>query len=606
MSILAHDTYDIIFAGGGAAACVTAGRLAAASPSLRILVLEAGSHTRDVQDHIQPARYFKNLTTAGPAFTYHIGKPSPALLGRAPIIPSGRCVGGGSGVNFTMYTRASASDYDDWENQFANPGWGSKDIIPLLKKAETYQVDPSNPLHGSSGPIKVSLAPDEINVGLQYLEVAAAYDPTRPLTDDVNAFYTCNAYGRWPRYVDAATGRRSDTAHHYIYNQLDHNQNLVVQDRSRVVRVIIQNNIAVGVEYVDDTIGRAKGTPQLKTVYASRLVVVAAGAFGSPAVLERSGIGSKEVLQKNDIEQIVDLPGVGEHYMDHNLMFVPYVANEDADTLDVVFRSPEDELQAYNDLWRTKGQGLLSHSGLDAGIKIRPDEEDLKELGPDFEKRWNEYFASAPDKPIMWIGTLAAYAGVDPAVPRGKYYSMTYYTEYPASTGRVHVSGGLDPYKPLDVEPGFLNEPADLVVLRWAYKKGREFGRRMKSYRGELAISHPLFPEGSEARAQLAVGPVGISAPDIKYSKEDDDAIDEYHRRTVETTWHSIGTCAMKPREVGGVVDSRLNVYGVQRLKVADCSIAPGNVSANTYNTAIAIGEKAAVIIAEELGISNV
>jgi len=105
---------------------------------------------------------------------------------------------------------------------------------------------------------------------------------------------------------------------------------------------------------------------------------------------------------------------------------------------------------------------------------------------------------------------------------------------------------------------------------------------------------------------QPAGAPAEISAPRIVYSKEDDDAIDEFHRRTANSMAHPNGTCSMKPREQGGVVDARLNVYGVQNLKVADCSIGPANVGANTYNNAIAIGEKAAVIIAEDLGIKGV
>ncbi|KAG6881832.1 hypothetical protein C0992_013371, partial [Termitomyces sp. T32_za158] len=177
---------------------------------------------------------------------------------------------------------------------------------------------------------------------------------------------------------------------------------------------------------------------------------------------------------------------------------------------------------------------------------------------------------------------------------------------YPVSRGRVHISAGLNPYGKLDFEPGYLNHPADLGVLRWAYKRGRELARRMNIYCGEFVLGHPNFPKGSQATTHDFSRPVGISAPDISYSAEDDKAIDEYHRNTVETTWHSIGTCAMKPRQKGGVVDPRLNVYGVQNLKVADCSIAPANVGANTYNTALAIGEKAAVIIAEDLGIKGI
>ncbi|KAG6902856.1 hypothetical protein C0995_010741 [Termitomyces sp. Mi166 len=602
------DHFDIIFAGGGAAACVTAGRLAQADPNLKILILEAGPLTKDMPNHVQPARYFQNLANPGETFTLHKGKPSPALAGREVIVPSARCLGGGSSVNFAMYTRAAASDYDDWEKVHQNPGWGSKHLIPLLKKAETYQADGDPETHGKSGPIKVSYASDA-NVASQFLEVAGKYDEGRKLTEDVNGFFTCNAYGRWPRYIDANTGRRSDTPHNYIYKYTDsENTGLTVRERRRVVRIIFENSYAVGVEHVSDNNPRDESTrnPEPSVSYASRLIIVSAGAFGSPAILERSGIGGADVLKRNRIEQIVDLPGVGEHYMDHNLIFSPYFASEDANTLDAVFRGNKAQVESFATRWTQDGQGLMAQNGLDAGIKIRPNMKDLDEIGPEFKAKWTDYFEHALDKPVMWLGTFSAYAGNHPAAPWGKYFSATYYTEYPVSTGRVHISAGLDPHGKLDFEPGYLNHPADLAVLRWAYKRGRELARRMDIYRGEFVLGHPSFPNGSEAATSDFARPVEISAPDVSYSAEDDKAIDEYHRKTVETTWHSIGTCAMKPREKGGVVDPRLNVYGVQNLKVADCSIAPANVGANTYSTALAIGEKAAVIIAEDLGIKGV
>ncbi|KAL0575688.1 hypothetical protein V5O48_006276 [Marasmius crinis-equi] len=127
--------FDIIFAGGGTTACVVAGRLAAADPSLRILILEAGTHVRDNPTHLQPARYHNmNLVAPGETLSFHVGKPSQALNGRSSTVTAGKCVGGGSSVNFVMYTRASSSDYDDWE-KLGNPGWGSKDLIPLANKA---------------------------------------------------------------------------------------------------------------------------------------------------------------------------------------------------------------------------------------------------------------------------------------------------------------------------------------------------------------------------------------------------------------------------------------------------------------------------------------
>lgn len=601
-----HKEYDIIFVGGGTSGCVTAGRLAAADPSLKILILEAGPHVRGLENHIQPARYFNNLVSPDDVFTSHVGNPSKSLAGRSPIVTSAKCMGGGSNVNFVMYTRASASDYDAWEF-LGNPEWGSKDLIPLANKVETYQCG-SDPTHGTNGPIAISVKNVVGNIGEQYLDVAAKYDKDRDFTDDPNNFRSCNQYSPWPKYINPVSGTRSDTAHHFIYNQ-EHNGNLKVLDRQRVIRVIFDDNRAIGVEYTDD-VERATKVPResVHQAFASRLVVLSSGAFGSPAILERSGIGGTDLLQRNGIPQIVDLPGVGENYNDHNLLFIPYHADGASDTLDGIFEGDSATVSLHAEQWRKDGTGLFATNGIDAGIKHRPDEKDLKIIGPTFTERWNSFFSSAPDKPVMWIGPIAGYVGLDPPrQPGRKYFSLLYYTEYPASLGRVHIQGGLNPYAPLDLETGFLDDPADLAVLRWAYKHSREFARRMSAYRGYAAAAHPLFPKGNEAATEFQVqGPVAISAPDINYAEEDDAAIDDYHRLKVATTWHSLGTCAMKPRSRGGVVDSRLNVYGVKNLKVADMSIAPSNVGANTYNSALIIGEKAAIIIAEELGIKGV
>ncbi|KAK7033332.1 GMC-OxRdtase-N domain-containing protein [Favolaschia claudopus] len=597
-----ESTYDIIFAGGGTTACVVAGRLAAADPSLKILIIESGKHTKDVPTHIQPARYLRNLHDAGETFTFHLTKPSKALDGRPCIIPTGKGVGGGSCVNFMMYTRASPSDYDDWEN-LANPGWGAKDLVPLANKAETYE--PAAPNHGTSGPIKVTRTM-QTEIAKHYLAVAAARDKERLSKDDTNDLLaeSVNVYSRCCRYMSIDNGRRSDAAHHYLYNQ-SHNKNLEIIVHSRVKRVIFEGDRAVGVEYISHAPETADKNAVV-TVHASRLVVVCGGAFGSPAILERSGIGASKILKAHDIMQVVDLPGVGENYNDHNLLLLPYHTADAENTMDDIWHGSAETIKTFEERWLsdTKEKGNMAHNGIEAGIKIRPNSTDLEVLGPTFTRRWNDFFANQPDKPVMWIGPISGYTGAN-ALAKGRFYMMTYYTEYPASTGRTHIQS-TDPYAPLDIDPGFLEKEEDLTVLRWAYKWSREMGRRMDSYRGEFALEHPQFDEGSEARCGTAEGPVGIDAPDIAYSKADDDAIDKFHRATVATTWHSLGTCPMKPRDQGGVVDAHLNVYGVKNLKVADLSIAPTNVGSNTYNSALVVGEKAALIIAEELGIKGV
>jgi alcohol oxidase len=128
----------------------------------------------------------------------------------------------------------------------------------------------------------------------------------------------------------------------------------------------------------------------------------------------------------------------------------------------------------------------------------------------------------------------------------------------------------------------------------------------MKTYRGEVGFLHPKFATNSNAApVQVDHEPSG-NITDIEYTAQDDEAIKQWAREQVGTTWHSMGTCRMGAREDGAVVDPNLNVYGVEGLKVADMSIPPLNVAANTMNTAVAIGEKAADILIKELGLIQI
>jgi choline dehydrogenase-like flavoprotein len=187
---------------------------------------------------------------------------------------------------------------------------------------------------------------------------------------------------------------------------------------------------------------------------------------------------------------------------------------------------------------------------------------------------------------------------------REQYLGMSVFTSYPFSRGNVHI-GGKSPSDPVDFDAGFLADVNSIDVKKhiWGYKKQREVMRRMDCYRGEFASWHPPFPATSEAACVEVSKPLGKNIPPIRYTSEDDAIIEQYVREKVGSLWHSMGTCKMAPRSKNGVVDGKLGVYGLKRLKIADMSIAPGNVGANTASTAFAIGEKAADLFIGELGL---
>jgi alcohol oxidase len=245
----------------------------------------------------------------------------------------------------------------------------------------------------------------------------------------------------------------------------------------------------------------------------------------------------------------------------------------------------------------------------DIAAKIRIPDNDIASLGSQYEEEWKRDFAPYPTKPALLCGIINAFLADPSLVTPGQYITFGAYTAYPYSRGSIHITSPTDVLTGYEFDAGFLNHPSDLATQVWAYKMSRRIVRRLPYFQGELELGHPKFPAGSKAGLLDLTTPESPEAhtrinDEIDYTAEDDKAIEDWIRQNVNTTWHSCGTCAMKPLEHGGVVDKDLNVYGTQGLKVADLSIMPQNVGANTNNTALIVGEKTAVIIGSELGIS--
>jgi alcohol oxidase len=178
----------------------------------------------------------------------------------------------------------------------------------------------------------------------------------------------------------------------------------------------------------------------------------------------------------------------------------------------------------------------------------------------------------------MLCGVVNAFLADPSLVEPGQYMTMGAYTAYPYSRGSIHITSKEDCINGYDFDAGFLNHPSDIKKQLWAYKMSREIVRRLPYYKGELSLGHPKFADGSSAQISESAQAVSVDAENIVYCKEDDEAIMDWVRDNLNTTWHSLGTCAMRERERGGVVDGSLNVYGTQGLKVVDLSMVPENV----------------------------
>ncbi|KAH8919511.1 GMC oxidoreductase [Atractiella rhizophila] len=619
---------DVIVAGGGPAGCVVAGRLAKADPNLQVLLVEAGANNQDDPWVYRPAVYVRNMQRNGindKAKFYVDTKASSYLRGRQSIVPCANILGGGSSINFQMYTRASPSDWDDFKTE----GWTAKDLLPLMKRLEKYQKPCVNDTHGYDGPIAISNGGQITALAHDFLRASESIGI--PYTDDLQdqidgISHACEI---WAKYINKYTGRRSDAATAYVHSVRANQQNLHLLCNAKANRVIFEGTRAVGLGWVPSR-NLHGGRVDERIVKARKFVVLSSGTLGSPQILERSGVGDAQLLNKLKIPVVSDLPGVGEQYQDHYTTLSIYRVSEESTTTDDFLRGVGDVREKLFKEWQDRPeQALVSSNAIDAGFKIRPTEEELKEMGPEFNDLWNRYFKDKPDKPVMF-GSIVSGAYADHTLlPPGKYMTMFQYLEYPASRGKIHINSP-NPYDDPFFDSGFMNNKADFAPFRWSYKKTREVARRMAAFRGELTSHHPHFHPASEAacldidiETAKQILPNSFTTgihmgtwhkpgkpydenkvhQNVKYTKEDDDRIDEWISDHVETTWHSLGTAAMKPRKEGGVVDKRLNVFGTEGLKVVDLSICPDNLGTNTYSSALLVGEKGADLLAEDLGI---
>ncbi|RYP08606.1 hypothetical protein DL765_008714 [Monosporascus sp. GIB2] len=565
------EEVDVIIAGGGTAGCILAARLADKDPNLSILVIEGGPNNHDVPTVVVPMFFLTHLMPGNKMTLFYQGKKEKQLADREVIVPSGGVLGGGSSINLMMYARPQRVDFDSWKM----PGWSANDILPFYKKFETYHSPDVGETHGRDGPIQISSGTNRASRSERDF-ISAAGKLGFPEVEDLQNLEGIDAVERALRFVSPDV-------------------------ESQVLRVTFEGKRASGVIYRTNPEFQPEMVGESRSVKARRMVVVSCGAIGSPLLLERSGIGKPEILEAAGIPLVSSVPGVGHEYNDHQLLTYAYKTSLGPDeTLDALVQGRVDpgELMKNNDK-------LLGWNAQDVACKLRPSEAEVASLGPQFQDAWSRDFRDVPTKPLMLMSLLNGFPSDPTAIPPGQYFGVSAFSPYPYSRGHVHITKpDLD--TPINFETGFFSDPHDIDLKKhvWAYKKQREIVRRMEIYRGEVTSSHPPFPAGSDAACTERDGPL-TDVRDIKYTAEDDAILKQWLRKNVGSTWHSLGTCKMAAMNEMGVVDPMLSVYGVEGLKVADMSIVPDNVGANTNSTALAIGEKAADILIGELGLGR-
>ncbi len=527
-------SFDYIIVGAGSAGCVLANRLTG-SGRHRVLLLEAGGNDRNIWIHI-PLGYGKLFTNPEVNWLY-TSEPEPELDNRRIIQPRGKVLGGSSSINGLLYVRGQAEDFDHWR-QLGNVGWSFEDVLPYFRRAEDQERG-EDELHGVGGPLAVSNVSEPHPLCEAFIEAVQQAGFRR--NDDFNG---ASQEGAGYFQLTARNGRRWSTAVGYL-RSVRRRSNLKIVSNALASRILFKGRRAVGVEYrLGDATRRA---------CAEREVILAAGAFNSPQLLQLSGLGPAALLQSYGIDVIADMPGVGADLQDHLQVRMQYRCTEPITMNDVI------------NSWRHR---------IAAGLRYAMFRKGLLTIGAGYVGGFfrTSPAAATPDVQVHFIIFSADKAGERLHPFPGFIASVCQLR--PESRGFVHIKSA-DPRQPPAIQPRYLSSPRDRDVL----VAGMKLLRRIM---GQPAMRRYIAEE-------RAPGPHCTG----------DEELLAFARETATTIFHPTSTCRMG-RDAVAVVDERLRVRGIGHLRVVDGAVMPALVSGNTNAAIVMIAEKAADMILQD------
>ncbi|KAH7370498.1 hypothetical protein BKA65DRAFT_488561 [Rhexocercosporidium sp. MPI-PUGE-AT-0058] len=563
------STYDYIVCGGGTSGSVLAARLAE-DPNTSVLVIEAGQHNSLLENTVMVGGWSQNFDTE--ADWNIVTEPSPGANGRQVKASRGKFLGGSSGVNGTLCIRGTPQDYDDWNM----PGWSGNEVFGYMKKAENFHgknwFKADENAHGHDGPLDIEphdLAP------ISNMILESMQDRGLALQDDM--FTTGDnphGCGHAPRTV--YKGDRTTAANYFVHK----GPNLSIKTNTTVDKVILEGE---GSDLRASAVRIVEKDGSIQEIKAEKEVIISGGAYCSPTVLMRSGIGAKSELAQHKIECKVDLPGVGKNLMDHLIVFIFYSTKQQNITNDYLLYKPDALGKAYRQ-WKEEKRGPLSTFPFGAFGYARLDErlesEPLWQSAP--RKEGRDPMGLTPSQPNIEFFSTECYGGpkqYDQYPDGEKTHAFSLIAELfsPKSRGSVTLKS-TDPMDNPIVDHNYLSEDLDILVLSEACKFANEIVTQGK---GTKAIVDGSWP------ADLT---------HHKHTKREDWV--PYVKDNATTCYHPGGTCKMGTSDDPmAVLDAELRVRGVKGLRVADTSVMPLLNQGHTQMPAYAIGEKAADLI---------